>query len=130
MVISAGLALSGLVVHTPEDPQWQALRERLRSEREDRVWVPPDLLWTTSNVYLSEGWWPRTARTEGRPELVNTSDPPESGLMLFRDDGRYLPRTGDEVVWRSGHLILVRTRSEWDGLVPRNPGDPRADDGE
>ncbi|MDX2114916.1 MAG: glycosyltransferase family 39 protein [Planctomycetota bacterium] len=127
VVVMAALVMSavGVRVLAPPSAHWPALFEEL-ARRNEPLWTSPGMVWSGARVYLATGAWPRTAAAReeagaGRAGAGADAGPGAGALMLLSEGSGYGPRAGDEVVWRSGRLMLVRTVSAWDGAYAR-PG--------
>ena len=127
IVAGVVMLIGGVRVHGPPDPQWGDLYAYLDTIDVDRLWVDPasTMRWTSCNVYLHSGRWPRTAHV--RPDIAETigapANPPETAsprvgdLMLFRGRSELAPRPADEVVFESGDILAVRIAAPWDGAA-------------
>ncbi len=121
------LPATGVRVSDPATPQWGELRAELERRGNPDIWASPEsgMRWTTSNIYLDTGKWPRTARLDageaGAPGVhinpARSGDPRPGELMIFSEDSRLVPRDRDRVVWRSGRLMLIEVVAEWDGRL-------------
>lgn len=130
LLVAAAMAVMDVRVHAPARKHWQELPAALAAANATTVWASPEsgARWTTCNVYLETGAWPRTARisaeslaASGTLDIGVGGDPQPGELMIFSAGGKMLPRPQDEVVWQSGDLTLVRITGEWDGALPPNP---------
>jgi hypothetical protein len=98
---SVATAAIGVRVHAPAPAHWDALCAFVRAHEHEDVWAGRDMMWTSANVYLFTGRWPRTV-TEARV-------PPAGALRLYRDGVREGPGPGEAEVWRSGPMFAARS---------------------
>ncbi len=134
VALAGAAALSGVRVHAPPSEHWRTLGEFLRSHPGARLWADPTgvMRWTTSNIYLMTGQWPRTAAIDSDSELLRPIAPtlglgargsPDVGdLFITRTDAPLGPRATDEPLWSSGPLRVSRVRTPWDGQVVPQAG--------
>ncbi len=100
-------------IHAPPPPSRVEMLAAVDAHAWDRpVWIAPDQLRSGAYLAIERGAYPLAAVSEVTP----TGGVPEIGdVMLFRADGVYGPRAGDEVIGRFGEWVVTVVGEVWEG---------------
>ena len=130
LVTCSAIAIIGVRIHRPEAAQWPDLFAELAARGNPDLWASPEsaVRWTTSNIYLETGKWPRTTRLDShfhrddglKYNPIRAGNPKPGDLMVFSNQSRLQPRAQDAQLWSSGRLLIVRIADEWDGRLTRS----------
>jgi len=106
---SAAIVLAVLPVSVQEkpDPQWPALLAYLRENGGPDVWQGGIISHRGARLYLDTGRWPIPFR-DAQGNTIKA--PPPGSLLLYHEHDAPAPGPEETVVFRSGYLVLTRTR--------------------
>lgn len=115
------IALSPISIHKPRERAWGKAAEVLDQQPIGvRLWTLPGSVTLGANIYLDRGVWPMTANETGT--MHDDEYTPNAGdLLLMRSKSRFVTRAGDETLFESQTILIVRLGSAWDGVLESQP---------